>query len=132
MKRNWDLLRHILNTIESCKANTLLEFPSAALPLPDGILKDEEDWSGVILEHVVLLSDENLIEMYKPSYVSTGSIINIFVVRLKASGHDFLDLSRENNRWQKTTEKIMKNGGAATMTLITQLLIAEAKQRLGL
>ena len=135
MKRDWNLLRHILGIIELSRANNLLNFPEAAYPIPQEIAKNyenQEEACQVILEHVVLLHDENFIEILEPGRNGTYSIISIFVIRLTASGHDFMDLSRENNHWENVKNKIVTSGGATTVAIITQLLIAEAKQKLGL
>ncbi len=139
MKRNWDLQRHILGRIESGEARRIFNFPLDAYPIPQEILKYDENQDDhqdtiyqEIAEHVLLLRDEGFIEIASENRNAASSFAAVLVYRLTASGHNFLDLSRDNNHWKKAMNKIMGLGGSATGAIITQLLIAEAKRTVGL
>jgi hypothetical protein len=135
MKRDWNLLRHIIGKIESSEAGNLMDFPGCAYPIPDEIAKNyesQEIMCQVIIEHVLLLNDEHLIDLCNMSRNSSGSLSSIWIYRLTALGHDFLELSRKENNWNIVTDKIKKSGGSMTMAIITQLLIALGKQQLHL
>lgn len=139
MKRNWDLLRYIMTKIESAEADQMFYFPKSAYPIPPEIAiyydienLGQDNLNKEILESVLLLGDEKLIDMVPPVRNAAGSIGMVIVYRLTNSGHNFIDLSRDDNQWKDAKQKIVKSGGAATITILTQLLIAGAKQQLGL
>jgi Hypothetical protein (DUF2513) len=139
MKRNWDLQRYILGIIESGEAGRIFNFPEDAHSIPPGILRyddNQDDYEDIIdqeiAEHVVLLGDEGFIEIAGKHRNGAGSFTVVYVNRLTASGHNFLDLSRDNNHWKSVMGKVMGLGGSTTVAIITQLLIAEAKRTVGL
>jgi Hypothetical protein (DUF2513) len=139
MKRNWNLQRHLLGILESGEAGRIFNFPSDAYPIPPEIFRYDEnqyDHRDIIYqeiaEHVVLLGDEGFIEIAGENRNGAGSFSSVFVYRLTASGHNFLDLSRDNNHWKSVMGKVMGLGGSTTVAIITQLLISEAKRTVGL
>jgi hypothetical protein len=139
MKRNWDLQRYLLGIIESGEAGRIFNFPSDAYPIPSEILRydeNQDDYEDIIYqeiaEHIVLLRDEGFIEIASENRNGAGSFAAVLVYRLTASGHNFLDLSRDNNHWKSVKGKVMGLGGSTTVTIMTQLLLAEIKSKLGL
>jgi hypothetical protein len=139
MKRNWDLQRHILGSIESKEAGRIFSFPEDAYPIPQeifGYYENKDDYQETlyqeIAEHVLLLGDEGFIEIDKVTRNAAGSFTVVFVYRLTSLGHNFLDLSRDNSHWKSVKNKIMTLGGSTTVTIMTQLLLAEVKSKLGL
>jgi hypothetical protein len=61
-----------------------------------------------------------------------GAVKGASFQRLTWSGHEFLDVARDNSSWNKITKGIAKTGGAWTLDLLKAYLVAEAKTKFGL
>ncbi|NJK58530.1 MAG: DUF2513 domain-containing protein [Pleurocapsa sp. SU_5_0] len=132
MKRNWDLLRWILNQAESCQGGhpivlTKGSHNSTHISLNIG---DQLDF-GEVCEHILLLGDAGLAEVRELGRTYEGSI-GVAIDRLTMAGHDFLDAARNEKIWKKAMKTVGEKGGTVTLGVLTQLLSTLAKQHFGL
>lgn len=132
MKRDLDLLRWILNEVESCGGGypvvlTIGIFNGAHYPLKIGDRNFAE-----VCEHILLLGDSNLAEVRELGRTMDGSA-GVAIDRLTMAGHDFLEAARDETRWNKAMKTVSeKGGGAITIGVLVQLLSTLMKQSLGL
>jgi hypothetical protein len=117
MKRDMDLIRKILFAVE--------EFPVQQENFDiniSGHTKDEINY------HLELLLDANLIKA-KYNQNMLGDYIWLFI-RLTWNGHEFIDASRDDDRWEKAKGAMNKVGGVVLpilMQLLTSYMKAELK-----
>lgn len=109
MKRDMDLVRGILMEIEkqpytSGPVDIHLDGPS-----------DEE-----FFYHVMILNEAGLIEAFK---FSTLGRVDWRPVRLTWSGHEFLEASRDDTRWEKAKTVMADKGGGMIFDVLKQLLV---------
>lgn len=131
MKRDWDLLRWILNEAQSCKAG----YP---IVLTYGIYGgdhyqldiDKRDFAEVC-EHILLLRDHNLAEVRILGRTQLG-LAGVAIDRLTMAGHDFLETAQDNIRWKEAMKIVNEKGGAITVLVLIQILSTLMKQSFGL
>ncbi|ACA99115.1 MULTISPECIES: DUF2513 domain-containing protein [Cyanophyceae] len=132
MKRNWDLLRWILNQAESCDAGYPIvvtdkaQYSSRHYKLNIGEHNFEE-----VCEHILLLGDAGFAEVRdlgRGFDAPSGVVID----RLTMTGHDFLDTARDDTRWKKVMAIVQEKGGAVTIGVLIQILSTLMKQSFGL
>lgn len=132
MKRDWDLLRWILNQAESCGGG----YP---IVVTDGAQYSSQHYEldigehnfGEVCEHILLLGDAGLAEVRDFGMTSNGPA-GVVIDRLTMAGHDFLDSARDDSRWNKAMTTVNEKGGAVTIGVLIQILSALMKQSLGL
>jgi hypothetical protein len=119
MKRNFDLIRDILLHIESqdsgffYKPVTLEDYP-----------KEETTYN------LVLMIENNLLEG-KVTPVSGRSDPLVIISRMTWKGHDFLDASRDSQRWTQAKEVFVKVGGVTfdvAKDVLIQLMTKKVSQ----
>jgi hypothetical protein len=98
MKRNFDLIRDILLHIESQNSGFFYK------PV---ILEDYTKEETIY--HLVLMIENNLLEG-KINSVSGGDPL-VIISRMTWKGHDFLEASRDTQRWTQAKEVFIKVGG---------------------
>ena len=107
MQRNMDFCRAILLKAAQCVSPFVpmcgSDFPG--YPAPQ------------FSEHAVLLEQAGLV---KASLSMGGGA----TIRLTWSGNEFLELSRNDNVWRKTLDKLKQQGTALTFELISRELYA--------
>jgi len=111
MKRDWDLIRWILNEVESCE-------DAYPLVLTQGIYNgdhyplkvDKHDFRKVC-QHILLLGDENLAAVRVLGGTSL-SLAGVAVDRLTMLGHSFLETTRDESHWKQSVEAVKEKGGA--------------------
>ncbi|MEE8414313.1 MAG: DUF2513 domain-containing protein [Dehalococcoidales bacterium] len=117
MKRDMDLIRAMLLAIEA--------HPSGYAPsieIPDYT----QDQIGY---HAYLLGEAGLAVINDVTTLGAESP-QARVVRLTWAGHEFLDLARENKRWNIAKDKVAKVGSVSIQILST-VLSEIAKKELG-
>src|SRR5690606_17499596 len=119
MKRDLDLVRELLLHLES-KPNDRPE-----IPVLDG--RAEID----IGYHLILLYDPGLIRA-EPERSNTGRVIRVLPFSLTWQGHEFLDTARDNSAWAAAKTQVKSKTGTISFDLLKALLIAYAKDKLGL
>ncbi len=121
MKRDMDLVRRILQAVESSDGD-----PRVYVELD---FVDEYPRNSVAY-HVELLADAGLIKAQ--DLMSLGEDgYKWMPKRLTSAGHDFLDAARHEENWNEA-KRLLKRGGVAGLTLLKDQLIYLAKQQLGL
>jgi hypothetical protein len=130
MKRNWELLRSILNQAESCKGGlplvvTNMNYQSAQL------LNIGEFDFGEVCEHILLLGDAGLAEVRELGRISKGSA-GVVIDRLTMAGHDFLEAAKNDTIWQKAMSTVKEKGNSVSLGVLIQILSALMKQHFGL
>jgi len=80
--------------------------------------------------HVALLKDAGFVEAIirkdENDFPAAAKVL-----RLTWQGHEFLDLTRDDKVWCFVKSKVLKPGVSWTMSILTELLKAEAKRQLG-
>ena len=104
MKRDIDLIRSILLTVES----------DGKLSLPSGHTDEE------IADHAQQLIEEHLVEGV---IVRNGQGIpcHATIIRITSKGHDFLDATRSPSIWMKTKGYVTKNLPGWTLTILKEV-----------
>ncbi len=121
MKRDMDLGRRILQAVESSD-----EDPRSWVEL-DFV---DEYPKNFVSYHVVLLADAGLIEAQ--DFMTLGEDgYKWMPKRLTSAGHDFLDAARQEENWNEG-KRLLEKTGVASLTLLKELLVHLAKQKLGL
>lgn len=109
MKRDMDLVKSILLFIEN---NGPCELRDLDL---DGYEKD------IVVRHVGLLCNAKLLDG-EVKCDNDGDIYLAYVDGITWAGYEFLDLSRNNEIWQKTKSTLKEKAIALSMTALTELL----------
>ena len=118
MKRDPELIREILHAIEADQGS-----PLGWVELNiDGHSTEKTSY------HVQLLADAGLVI---PQDLSSSSGYHVMPKRMTSAGHDFLDAVRNEVIWSKVKAAIAETG-SFTLSLIKELAISYAKQKLGL
>ena len=122
MKRNLDLIRNILLTIEETEANNPLSVQS--------FVNDEYDEHAISL-HIKLLLDCGYIEASPFRYI--GMQYDDFrILRITSSGYDYLDSVRNDTVWTKTKEKISEVGESVSLDLVKKIASSAILAMLGI
>lgn len=131
MKRDWNLLRELLNQAQSCQGGYPIVITNGAIyggrhhKLDIGELNYEE-----VCEHALLLGDAGLAEVRDLGRSSSGPT-GIAIDRLTMLGHDFLDAAQNETLWNKAMQIVQEKGGNVSVGVLTQLLASLLKQSFG-
>jgi DNA-binding transcriptional ArsR family regulator len=121
MKRDMDLIRKILQLVESCdSAYGLQEMPEI----------DGYD-STTISYQLRILRDANLIEAEPIDECGRGHS-DYCGINLTWAGQDFLSASSDDSIWQKAKDTVLKPTASFTFSVLLEWLKTEAKMKLGL
>lgn len=117
MKRDWDLVRKILQTIEEGEhGNATNPFFIPGYP------------HDVVGYHVHLMGEGGLLHAVDTGHMGSKSPC-AYPLSLTWNGHEFLDAARKDTTWNRATERA-KRVGAATFPMIQSLLMDGAKELL--
>lgn len=119
MKRDLDLIRNILFTIEN--SNSI----DASLTL-NGLAQLHQD-QELILYHVFLLYDAGFI-----IGIIDETAPYISITRLTNEGHDYLDTIRDDSVWKQTKCTLGKISGSASLEVVKTIASKLALTFLGL
>ncbi|HPC82906.1 MAG TPA: DUF2513 domain-containing protein [Thermoanaerobaculaceae bacterium] len=111
MRRNLDLLRTILLRAEEAAPGTnLLEL---------GI--DEVDFAE-LAHHAELLVEAGLLRA-QISYMERSPVpVYVVVERLTWPGYEFVDLARDDERWERVLARVAAGVGATSFEILRELL----------
>lgn len=119
MKRDMDLIRQILLTIEAHSK------PNEWVPTIFGI---DEHTPEEISYHIKLLTQAGLIEA---TDVSTMSKFKWQATCLTWAGHEFLDAAREEGRWEKAKKLVLEKTGTLSFEALKVVLTDLIQRALG-
>ncbi len=120
MKRDMDLIRKILLTVES----EVHAFASEELEV-DGYTQEQIEY------HAVLLGEAGLAEVVDITTLGDKSP-QARIIRLTWSGHEFVDSARENQTWNQAKDLITNKVGGATIQIWMAVLTSYIRGQLGL
>ena len=120
MKRDWDVIREILQKAEELEPNKYLELENFS-----------SDTAYEVSYNIRLLYDAGLIDAEDVSTNGDGPD-EFFVFRLTWNGHEFLDSIRSDSVWKKTKDKIVEKGGVMTFDVVKAVALGFVKSSLGL
>lgn len=115
MKRDFNLIREILFRLESLQPREKFD------PHFEGYSDQEVSY------HLYLLVDAKLIEAVP---VRTFRVDTYIPQKITWAGHEFLDSARNDALWDQATHQIKSSLGSVSLTVLTQLLIKLALQRI--
>ena len=124
MKRDLELIRHILTCIEE-SPNADVEFKELKYGNYTGV-------SNLVLSHhIALLLNAGLIEAYSYGVVNCPTTF-YSDIRMTMAGHDYLDAIRNDTIWNKTKSKLADSLVSATFETIKKVAIRTLTSSLGL
>ena len=124
MKRDMDLVRAILLGIEELDAGSGCDIRN----LYQSIKTQGLDFNNQIIDyHLERMKQAALID-YREKMVFAGNIIG--PIKLSWDGHDFLDLSRDSDTWEKYKEKIGGKISSLSFELLKSSLTTFSKKML--
>ena len=121
MKRNLDLIRHILLTTENTNLSELsvLDYVTESYSFGD------------VSYHIELLADAGYLVVLDISTLS--SVYSDYLVRrLTNQGHDFLNSIRNDTIFNKTKHTVLSRVGNVALDVIKEIATAIAKNQLGI
>jgi DNA-binding transcriptional ArsR family regulator len=121
MKRDMDLIRAILQKVESCEDPYGLEH----MPEIDGYSRPQ------ISYHMKLLSDAGLVEAQTIDEMGTDCA-DFMLINLTWQGQDFLDAAKDETLWKKAKETVIKPGASFTFDILLAWLKSQVGTALGL
>ena len=121
MKRDMDLIRSILQKVESCEDPHGLEH----MPEIDGYSQAQVSY------HIKLLHDAGLIEVQTADEFNTA-YPDFLSLNLTWTGQDFLDAAKDDTLWEKAKETVIKPGASFTFDLLLAWLKTQVGTALGL
>ncbi len=115
MKRDMDLVRHILKVVEE-----------ADEPVPIRSLVTDKWGKGEIGHHMVIMQEAGLLTA---SIQAAGGdpYYSAYANRLTWAGHDFLDAARSDTIWDKAKDAAKKLGGSVSFDVFKSLLVGFAE-----
>lgn len=120
MKLNPDLIRAILIDIEDNGRATGYDKE----PVIDGYSKDE------IFYHAQMMEQAGLVTLRHSKPMNKGFYKSAHIDNITWHGHQFLDLSRNNEIWKKSKETLIEKGISWTFDLGIKLLSKINAERL--
>lgn len=121
MKRNLDLIRHILLVTENSDRNYLH---------PDAYITEEYQYEEVAY-NVLLLDDAGYIILNSVPVISS-TLEDFIVERLTNDGHDFLDAIRDKKVFEEAKKKILSVTGSSTLEIFKAVSVSIIKNLLGI
>ncbi len=115
MKRDMQLVRRIILAVADMPHGQMLQSL-------DGVPNEE------FIRHVAWLEEAGLLLANVKEGYSSSDAQYAFIFRLTWSGCEFADAVRDNNLWNKATEKVIKPGVSFTFDLLKDWLKAEITQ----
>jgi hypothetical protein len=120
MKRDFDLIRNLLQEVEAAKAGTTLTSHRA--------FQHQGYDASTIVEHLELLIEAGLLRGTPKSSMDGPVVISC----LTWSGHDFLHSMRDDTIWQKAKESVLLPAASASFEILLEWLKWQAKLHLGM
>ena len=121
MKRDWELIKEIIETVEKCDGGyPLVATNGVPYNGPHKKLEVSGRAFGEVFEHILLLGDAGLAEVRDLSRYDGP--YGVAIDRLTMAGHDFLAGARDDQRWNQAMTMIKDKGGVVSVGVLTQIL----------
>ncbi|HEY5505834.1 MAG TPA: DUF2513 domain-containing protein [Sedimentisphaerales bacterium] len=117
MKRDMDLIRHILIEVEKGDGKVI-----QTIPLPDGITEE------MFAYQVALMRDAGLLEAHIHG-TAFQPVLKVTITRMTWFGHDFLQSVRDDTLWAKAKDSVLKPAASWSFSLLVEWLKVEIHQR---
>jgi hypothetical protein len=117
MQRHLSLIRSLLFEIEATPAGQ--EYSTENSEIPRTTLPE-------LNAHLLLLADAGFIDSAEP--FGDGLVCG----RMTWEGHEFLDLARDQSRWNKALKALAERGTSVALSVLHDLLNVLARKSLGL
>lgn len=120
MKRNWDLIKVILQEVES---ETLVSYVVGRGFVPHFTEND-------VLGHIEILTDAGILRgaVIKRNMQGAISQYSLDTTYLTMAGHDLLDCLRDNSTWSRICDKAKKAGITITWEFLKQAIPVVLKE----
>lgn len=122
MKRDIDLIRKLLLYFEEKPDDKMVK----ELEL-EGYSKKEVQYHFILMDQAGLLRCEREV-----SSSTSDRIIRVYPFSLTWQGHEFIEAARNDSFWNKAKEMVKSKSGALSVDVVKALLIAMAKESVGL
>lgn len=124
MKRDLDLIRDILLTVEEAK-------PEQRIGL-DKFRESHPDRLEEISAHVELLDRAGFLDATISRELSPRGPRQFLINKIDWVGYDYLDAVRDPGVWSKTQQKLKSVGGSATLEVAKAVAVKIVTETLGL
>lgn len=121
MKRDMDVVRHILMRIEELTPGSVQEAQ---------LLTDEWD-ADTISYHAALMIEAGLLEG-TPIETFGSHYARVIITGITWEGHDFLEAIRDESVWNKTKSKVVETAGTVSLEVLKAVAVSVARSMLGL
>lgn len=125
MKRDLDLIRKILLTVENSKQRYAIDRLETLCTLLN--IEDKQ----LVCYHVDLLLDAGFIKGTITKLMN-NSYSSCFIERLTNSGYNYLDSVRNDSIWKAVKDKLANFGGTATLAVVQDLAVSLIRSQLGI
>ncbi len=122
MKRDIDLVRKLLLYLEEKPNGNIVKDIEL-----EGYSKDELQYHFILMDQAGLLSCEREV-----SSRTSDRVIRVYPFNLTWQGHEFIEAARNESFWNKAKEIVKSKSGALSVDVVKALLIAMAKESVGL
>jgi hypothetical protein len=122
MKRDLQLVRELLIFFEEKEKDIPVKIP----PI-------EGRGNFEIMNHLVLMYEAGFLRCERiRSSTDPERVIEVLPFELTWHGHEFLQSIRDDNIWNKLNEQIVKPSASWTVTLVSEWLKNEIRQKIGI
>jgi hypothetical protein len=122
VKRDWDLVRKLLFYLEEKSDDRVIRN-----------VQIEGYETLVINYHLVLLAEAGLITFEASRSTSNPErIIQVYPTQLTWEGHEFLEITRDDNKWNSIKQKVLGITGGLGIDMIRTVATEAAKRALDL
>lgn len=123
MKRDFDLIRAILLSVEAAEPGANVKNSGIDAPGKDSV---------AVSEHVELLTKSGFLEATISQEIAPQGPRSFFIWGITWHGYEYLDSIQDPNVWLKTKQKMAQVGGSASMEMVKTIASQVVKDMLGM
>jgi hypothetical protein len=127
MRRDLDLVRNILLFFESRDSSSIMS---------DAVIQEQLKFEGFdyrdVAYHLRIMAQANLLTCEPVVSSTSDRIIKVYPFELTWDGHEFLQLSKDNSRWEKMKKQAGSSLDGISFEIVKSLLVGFAKKSIGL
>ena len=124
MKRNMDLIRTILLRVEE------LGDPGLEPETTDSLFKDYDPTE--VNHHIKILEQDKYLFAYTRPLVTGSFKIKWIIEGMTMEGHEFVEASRDNERWEQAKKTVFSKVGSFVLDSILQVLLQLVRKQVGI